>query len=179
MIGGLRHPQGLAMSSETSLNMQRALDRLRGGDAAARDELLGFARNRLERLARKMIADFRGVQRWEQADDVLQNAAMRLYRALQDVIPENPRGFFRPAATQIRRELLTCPATTTGRRGWGSTTIALCFAATIRDGRSRSIPRRIARLIPAGSPPGPSFTPLSRSCRTMNARLSNCSGTRG
>ena len=57
------------------------LDRLRACDASARDELLNLAYHRLSRLAHKMLCGYPGVRRWEQTDDVLQNAMVRLCRA--------------------------------------------------------------------------------------------------
>jgi RNA polymerase sigma-70 factor (ECF subfamily) len=53
-----------------------------------------------------MLKGYPHVCRWEQTDDVLQNALMRLYRALADVRPESLRHFYSLAALQIRRELL-------------------------------------------------------------------------
>ena len=68
-----------------STQIQLRLDRLRAGDESARDELLNIACERLGRLARKMLRGYPGVRRWEQTDDVLQNAALRLCRALDEV----------------------------------------------------------------------------------------------
>jgi RNA polymerase sigma-70 factor (ECF subfamily) len=96
------------------------LDRFRGGDASARDELLGLACERLGRLARRMIRDYPGVARWEQADDVLQNAAIRLCRALEDVPPESPRSFFNLAAVAMRRELIDLARRHFGPLGMGT-----------------------------------------------------------
>lgn len=90
----------------TSTQIQLRLDRLRAGDASARDELLNIACARLGRLARKMIRGYPDVRRWEQTDDVVQNAALRLWRALDQVRPESVLGFIRLASTQIRRELI-------------------------------------------------------------------------
>jgi RNA polymerase sigma-70 factor (ECF subfamily) len=87
-------------------NLRGWLQRMQDGDAAARDELLHHARDRLERLTRKMLQDFPGVKRWEQTDDVLQNSLQRLLRALGEVRPDSTRTFFALAALQIRRELL-------------------------------------------------------------------------
>ena len=70
---------------EGSTQIQRCIDRLRSGDATARDELLAHAVDRLTRLTRKMLRDFPGVHRWEETDDVLQNAVLRLCRALEEV----------------------------------------------------------------------------------------------
>lgn len=80
--------------------------RIRAGDLPARDELLRTVGNRLERLARKMLQRFPTVQRWAETGDVLQNALMRLLRALGDVQPHSVRDFFGLAAEQMRRELL-------------------------------------------------------------------------
>src|SRR5262249_18562388 len=53
-----------------------------------------------------MFQDFRRLHRYEDTDDVLQNALLRLLRALRDTPPESVPQFFRLAALQIRRELL-------------------------------------------------------------------------
>ena len=82
------------------------LIRLRQGDGAARDEVIAAARDRLMRMARKMLRDFPLVQRWEETDDVFQNAAIRLCRSLDSVIPENTCGLMRLAARDIRYVLL-------------------------------------------------------------------------
>src|SRR5262245_28837336 len=82
------------------------LERMRAGDPAAREVLLEHVCERLRRLTRKMLKAYPGVQRWAQTDDVLQNALLRLLRALQDVQPASTREFLGLAATQVRRELL-------------------------------------------------------------------------
>jgi RNA polymerase sigma factor (sigma-70 family) len=85
---------------------QRLLAQANAGDEASREQLFRHCCDRLERLARKMLSDFPSVRRWEQTDDVFQNAAMRLMRALREVKPESVRHFYALAATQIRRELI-------------------------------------------------------------------------
>jgi RNA polymerase sigma factor (sigma-70 family) len=92
--------------THSSTQIQLRLDRLRAGDATARDELLTIACERLSRLVRKMLRSYPGVRRWEQSDDVLQNAALRLCRSLDDVKPASVRNFINLAAMQIRRELI-------------------------------------------------------------------------
>lgn len=82
------------------------IDRMHAGDAAARDELLHSVGKRLEHLTRKMLREFPKVRRWEETDDVLQNALLRLLRSLQSVQPNSMREFYGLAAQQIRRELL-------------------------------------------------------------------------
>jgi RNA polymerase sigma-70 factor (ECF subfamily) len=46
------------------------------------------------------------LRRWEETGDVVQNAALRLWRALQAAAPSSLHEFFRLAALQIRRELI-------------------------------------------------------------------------
>jgi RNA polymerase sigma-70 factor (ECF subfamily) len=94
------------MAEETTLLVQRCLDRLKAGDAPAREQLLATACARLTRLARKMFHADGRLRQCEQTDDVFQGAMLRLCRALEDVTPATPREFFRLAALQIRRELI-------------------------------------------------------------------------
>jgi RNA polymerase sigma factor (sigma-70 family) len=103
-----------------STQIRLCIDRLQAGDQSARDELLAHATERLNRLTRKMLRDFPGVQRWEQTDDVLQNAALRLCRALGEVQPATVGDFFRLAAAQIRRELLDLARRYSGAHGLGA-----------------------------------------------------------
>src|SRR5262245_18942330 len=53
-----------------------------------------------------MLKSYSRLKRWEQTDDVLQNALVRLYRALSQVTPATAADFFRLAALNVRRELL-------------------------------------------------------------------------
>jgi RNA polymerase sigma-70 factor (ECF subfamily) len=53
-----------------------------------------------------MLQTFPTVRRWNETEDVVQNAAMRLYRALGDTVPRDARGFSGLASLQVRRELL-------------------------------------------------------------------------
>jgi RNA polymerase sigma-70 factor (ECF subfamily) len=96
------------------------LNRLRDGDARAINDLLDHAANRLMHLTRKMLHGFSGVKRWEQTDDVFQNACMRLARALGDQTPSDPRHFYRLAAVQIRRELIDMARRYKGPLGIGA-----------------------------------------------------------
>jgi RNA polymerase sigma-70 factor (ECF subfamily) len=100
--------------------LQTWLDRVQAGDAAARAELLGHACERLRRLTRKMLKGFAGVQRWEQTDDVLQNALLRLWKALQVVTPGSIREFYGLATLQIRRELIDLARQYYGPQGAGA-----------------------------------------------------------
>lgn len=46
------------------------------------------------------------MDRWAEAEDVLQNASIRLLRALREIVPPSMKDFYALAALQIRRELL-------------------------------------------------------------------------
>jgi RNA polymerase sigma-70 factor (ECF subfamily) len=105
---------------DRTVHLQRCLDRLRDGDLAAREELLSKACDRLSRLAKKMLRQERRVGRWEDSDDVIQNALMRLHRALEDVHPSSVHDFFRLAAAQIRRELIDLARHYYGPEGEGA-----------------------------------------------------------
>ena len=94
------------MRGDTTQMLQRHLDLLQAGEAASRHALIAHACERLRRLTRKMLRGYPSVQRWEQTDDVLQNAVLRLDRALEAQPPETLRHFFNVAAQQIRWELL-------------------------------------------------------------------------
>jgi RNA polymerase sigma-70 factor (ECF subfamily) len=94
------------MSEGTTVRLQHCLDRLRAGDPAARRDLLGAASERLRRLARKMLRADGRLRRWVESGDVLNDAVLRLSRALEAVTPGTLREFFRLAALQVRRELL-------------------------------------------------------------------------
>lgn len=107
-------------SLSATTHLQECLERSRNGDRAARDELLRHVYERLVRLARRMLKGFPGVHRWEQTDDVLQNALVRLLRALEGVQPTSLREFFGLATEQLRRELLDLARHYFGPQGQGA-----------------------------------------------------------
>jgi RNA polymerase sigma-70 factor (ECF subfamily) len=123
--------------NDHSTQIRLCIDRLHAGDEAARDELLSYACDRLRRLTRKMIRGFPGVHRWEQTDDVLQNAALRLRRALSTVQPPTAADFFRLAAAEIRRELLDLARRHSGAQGLGAQHESIPAAAP--GGRETSV----------------------------------------
>jgi RNA polymerase sigma-70 factor (ECF subfamily) len=102
---------------DRTTQVQLRLDRLREGDESVRAELLKGVNGRLGRLAEKMLKDFPGVARWEQTDDVLQGALLRLDRALRASVPPTGRDFFCLAAALIRRELIDLSRHHFGRGG--------------------------------------------------------------
>lgn len=82
------------------------LERLAAGEPAARDEIIELCSGRLRALAHRMLGRFPAVRRWEDTDDIFQNAAMRLHRALAATQPETPRAIMALASTQLHRELI-------------------------------------------------------------------------
>jgi DNA-directed RNA polymerase specialized sigma24 family protein len=63
---------------------------LAAGDDSARARILELCSERLRLLAHRMLNRFPAVRRWEDTDDVFQNAALRLYRCLGEVSIESP-----------------------------------------------------------------------------------------
>lgn len=106
--------------SGQTLRIKGWIERLNAGDESARKELINCACARLTRLTRKMLKNYPGVRRWAQTDDVVQSAAMRLYRTLNDVKPAGVIDFYRLAALNIRRELLDLAKHYYGPRGLGA-----------------------------------------------------------
>jgi len=100
-------------------HIQRLLNKARSGSAEDRHILIHHACSRLLKLTRKMLGNFRNLKRWEQTDDVFQNALIRLHRALNEVEVLDVRHFFNLAALQIRRELLDLSKHYFGKEGCG------------------------------------------------------------
>ena len=85
-------------------NVEACLRDLVAGDDTARARILELCSERLRLLTRRMLRGYPTVKRWEDTDDVFQNASLRLYRCLGQVSLETPREIFALAATQIHRE---------------------------------------------------------------------------
>lgn len=100
--------------------MRDILSRLGAGHVAARDSLMGFACERMRGIARRMLRTFPTVRRWDETDDIVQNAAMRLYRALSQTTPLDTRGLIGLAALQVRRELLDLARKHAGPESYGA-----------------------------------------------------------
>jgi RNA polymerase sigma-70 factor (ECF subfamily) len=72
---------------------------------AGRAALIARTHERLRQYAHWKLKGFPVVARWGQTDDVLQNALLRLYRALEAVPLEDADHFYHLAELQIIREL--------------------------------------------------------------------------
>ena len=79
------------------------------------------------------------VRRWEETDDVLANAMMRLSRSLETVVPESPLHFFRLAALQIRRELMDLSRRYFGPEGLGANHATGLHTDADRNGKLEQI----------------------------------------
>lgn len=108
------------MESNSSAELLRCLDRLRAGDLSARQDLIRSAQNRLVRLARKMLSDFPGVRRWEDTDDVFQDAVIRLCKTLERVVPDSVAAFVHLAARDMRCALIDLARHYQGPQGHGT-----------------------------------------------------------
>lgn len=106
--------------SENTIAVQACLDRLNAGDLEVRGELMEFAFERLGRMTKKMKNDFDRIGRWEQTEDICQNASLRLFEALKSVQIADVRHFYRLAALQIRRELIDMCRHYNGPQGAGA-----------------------------------------------------------
>lgn len=73
---------------------------------AGRDGLLSFAIEHMRGVAHRMVRGFPGVRRWDETDDVVQGAALRLARTLDCVVPVDARHVLGLIAMQVRRELV-------------------------------------------------------------------------
>ena len=73
---------------------------------AARDALVTAAIDHMRSVAHRMARGFPQVRRWDETDDVVQGASLRLARALDAVVPADERHLLNLIAAQVRRELI-------------------------------------------------------------------------
>lgn len=98
--------RGCMLAPQDDRQIDETLRRLAAGEQAARDDLIVWASERMRGIAHRMLRTFPGVRRWDETADVVQNATLRLDRALRQIVPLDARGLVGLAATQVRRELL-------------------------------------------------------------------------
>ena len=73
--------------AETSISerIQPLLERLKGGDETAGRELIALTYERFRSLAAKILrSNYTRLKKWEETDDVIQDAAMRLWKSLEE-----------------------------------------------------------------------------------------------
>jgi len=107
-------------NNSQSTRLQSIFDRLQIGDQAAKDELLAHMNDRLRRLTATLLRDFPAVRRWDQTDDVWQEVAIKLHRALDDLKPGNVQELLGLAAKRIRWTLLDLVRKHQGPQGLGA-----------------------------------------------------------
>lgn len=111
------------------------VERMKGGDLLAQDDLIRGVCERLEQLARKMLKRFPNVRRWAETGDVLQSALIRLLRSLQQMeTPASSREFYALAAAQLRRELLDLARHYASSKGPGNCQVGLQPSGTESSG---------------------------------------------
>lgn len=91
-------------------HFQSLIAELGGDDLASQrgaiSVLVSAAIEHMRTVAHRMLRRFPQVRRWEETDDVVQGAALRLTRALGKVAPHDARHFLNLMAMQVRRELI-------------------------------------------------------------------------
>jgi RNA polymerase sigma-70 factor (ECF subfamily) len=90
----------------STTQLQRLLDLLQAVDDSAREALLQHSLERFRVLAKRMLRRHKDLRAREETDDVLQEALVRLYRALSKVRPLTVKAYCGLAARQIRWVLL-------------------------------------------------------------------------
>jgi RNA polymerase sigma factor (sigma-70 family) len=108
------------MESLTNDRIQTWIERLRSGDDRACEEALALMTDRLRRLTSKMLKSFPGVRRWEDTDDVFQNASLRLHQSIKSAQLSTVDDFIRFASLLIRRELIDLSRHYQGPHGHGA-----------------------------------------------------------
>lgn len=90
-------------STEQFENMLRNFD---PDQPESLNDLIQYSKNRLRLLAHRLFANESQLSRWEQTDDVVQNAMMDLCNTLRREKPTTKNSFFALAFTIIRHKIL-------------------------------------------------------------------------
>jgi RNA polymerase sigma-70 factor (ECF subfamily) len=86
--------------------VEQLLDRLRRGDASARDELLLYAEERLLDVVNKFYEPDDRIRRWADTDEVAQLARIKLWEILKTANPDSTVHFRRLIALAVRRTIV-------------------------------------------------------------------------
>ncbi|TWT35013.1 RNA polymerase sigma factor [Thalassoglobus neptunius] len=105
---------------DNSSQLQSLVHRASAGDPSASEELLDRTFQQLRKMTSRMLRNYPRLRRWEETDDVFQNAAFKLCRSLEEARPETVAGYFGLAATQIRRTLIDLVRHHFGPHGHGA-----------------------------------------------------------
>ena len=107
------------MAYQNSTQIQQCIDRLAEGGLEVRNELIGRSCDQLRRLTQRILAGDR-IHQFEDTDDVLDGAVIRLREALRECCPETVADYYRLASVQIRRELIRLARHYYCSVGWGT-----------------------------------------------------------
>jgi RNA polymerase sigma factor (sigma-70 family) len=110
LVGGMSQPT----SQPDDTRLHDLIEAVQRGDRCAEERLLSHVYERLLTLTRRMFRGRERLARWEQTDDVLQNAMLRLHSALKTTEIASTKHFMNLATKQIRRELIDL-----GRKHYG------------------------------------------------------------
>jgi len=95
------------VTTGTTIDIQRLLDRLRLGEPLARRELLERAHRRIVKIAVALFQeDFRGLRGRHDVESVVSETWMGLMRALESTQPATPDAFFGLVFVKVRQALL-------------------------------------------------------------------------
>lgn len=119
----------MSPSPDLEAVLTECLQKLSAGDDAARGTILEVCNGRIRELSHRLLGKFARVRRWDDTDDVAQNAALRLYKALADCTPDTPKGLMGLLATQIQRELIDL-----ARKHSGPMSYAANHGTNVREG---------------------------------------------
>ena len=84
------------------------------------DELSEKLLNHIRGLARRMLFSYPNVRRWDETDDIANEAALRLWQSLGQVEVNSETHFLRLVALQIRRVLIDLARSYGGKYGLSS-----------------------------------------------------------
>lgn len=91
---------------ESSLVLDQLLARCAAGDQSARTTLINRCSSRFLKLTRTIKADYPQLGRWEQTDDICQEATLKIWEDLHTRTFENGLHFYRTTARIIRHTLI-------------------------------------------------------------------------
>lgn len=105
--------------SESRLLLDQLLARCAAGDQNARHDLINRCSLQFLKLTRTIKSDYPQLGRWEQTDDVCQEATLKIWEDLQTRHFENGLHFYRSSARIIRHTLIDLVRRYFGPRGMG------------------------------------------------------------
>ena len=108
------------MTTGHTTALGRWLERLKTGCPEAKDAVIEHTCERLRIMARTMLRSSPRVRRFEETDDLLQDALVRLHRSLAEVKPATPKDYYGYSGLQLRRQLIDLARKHYGPHGIGT-----------------------------------------------------------